>query len=395
MQRFLGLLVALFMTAGVTAVASTNGTDDEYDDLNNATNWYADRCESIIQLFEEMRQDDRELAQKFCVFPYAQAAYPNHALVVSTWDNRRMIMYTPNGNNLTAKVVNSDVIPENSYWAALSNLGLYATHQNDITLCQRPLPVRTFTLADNVFNAVIDTSDKIEDYNNYNQMIFKPHQNAVRFTEQHREEKKDEMGNIILDETYYTFKLNNPSVVAKMFRGYKDDEMTPWVVKNDFFKDHFLLQFSRWKEGEPKVKATADACHIISDYYGGRPIKDTEWMASVEANERSFYAVQFEHQDGDALGAVVCIAEGEVVSSWEFHGDMQPKEYKEAQSIWFVDDEGDFISHTPEIQCVVATEKGLELYLRLFGGESVQYYVLREVGHVWMKLQVDYWIYVW
>ena len=51
--------------------------------------------------------------------------------------------------------------------------------------------------------------------------------------------------------------------------------------------------------------------------------------------------------------------------------------------------------HAPEIHCMVATDKGLELYVRLFGGESVQYYILREVGSVWLEMNVDYWIYVW
>ena len=80
-----------------------------------------------------------------------------------------------------------------------------------------------------------------------------------------------------------------------------------------------------------------------------------------------------------------------MASTWDFHGEARP----EGESIWFVDDEGDFMSHMPEIHCMVATEKGLELYVRIFGGESVQYYILREVGSVWLTLQVDYWIYVW
>lgn len=51
--------------------------------------------------------------------------------------------------------------------------------------------------------------------------------------------------------------------------------------------------------------------------------------------------------------------------------------------------------HAPEIHCMVATEEGLELYVRLYGGESVQYFILREIGSVLMAIQSDYWIYVW
>ena len=118
-------------------------------------------------------------------------------------------------------------------------------------------------------------------------------------------------------------------------------------------------------------------------------------MASLPTAEREFYAVQFENEGSDALAALVCIAEGDVASSWEFHGDVDPATYQEGQSIWFVDDEGDFMPHAPEIHCMVATEEGLELYVRLYGGESVQYFILREIGSVLMAIQSDYWIYVW
>jgi hypothetical protein len=44
---------------------------------------------------------------------------------------------------------------------------------------------------------------------------------------------------------------------------------------------------------------------------------------------------------------------------------------------------------------MVATDQGLELYVRLFGGESVQYFILREMSSVWMEMQADIWVYVW
>ena len=143
----------------------------------------------------------------------------------------------------------------------------------------------------------------------------------------------------------------------------------------------------------PYYKRKNNKCH--SSFYGGRRIKDTQWIATVESGERSFYVVQFEHQGADALAAIVCIAEGDVASTWEFHGNVDPATYKEGDSIWFVDDEGNFMPHAPEIHCIVATDQGLEIYVRIFGGESVQYHILREVGHTWLTLQKDYWIYVW
>ena len=395
MNRLIAFTAVMVMAISSACTLSAKTTEDDYEKQEAATRWYADRCESIITRFEGLRHDAGELPQKYCVFSNAQAGQLQFALVVSTWDEREMVMFTPNGNDVTGKVVNKNMIPKDTYWDGISNLLRHATPSLDITLTQRPLPIREPDKAHNMFTAVIDYEDRVSDVNSYNQMIFKPHQNTVRLTGQHRNTKKDEAGNVIKDEMEYNFQLITPSVVAKMFRGYEDSEMTPWIVKKDFFAGHTLLQFSRWKGGEAIKKATPDTRHIISSYYNGRRVKEARWLASVESAERSFYAVQFEHQGGDALAAIVCIAEGSVVSTWEFHGSMEPQEYKDEQSIWFVDDEGNFMEHAPEIQCVVATECGLELYLRLFGGESVQYYILREVGSVWMTLQTDYWIYVW
>ncbi len=366
----------------------------EYEDMVKAEHWYADRCEGAISKFESMKSNPGCHPQKYTLIKKGDAAPLGYAFVVSTTDEREMIMLTPDGNDVKAKSFSKKDLPEEVYWQNLCRLGLSKTPAKDITLRERPLPVRNLSKAKNIFESVVDRSDNLGDMKAYNQMIFKPHKNAVRFAGQREKRKTNSEGEVILDEMSYTFKLNNPAVVAKMFRGYDDFECCPWVVKNSFFKNHNPLQYSRWKEGEPEVKAGSYVCNLISEYYGGRPIKDSRWVASVESAERSFYAVQFENQGTDALAALVCVAEGAVASVWEFEGKIDP-EYGENQSIWFVDDEGNFMEHIPEIHCIVATDEGLELYVRMFGGESVQYIVLREMESVWMMIQIDYYIFAW
>ncbi len=395
MKRTMILFAAVLMMMATATSASATITENEIDTLELAQTWYADRVEGIINRFEGLRHHTGELLQTYTIFPYAQATYPYHALVASTWDHRMMVMFTPDGNDIVGKVVTKQDLPKDIYFSSFTDLLQSATSSNDITLSQRPLPVRECDKKNNRFYAVVETQDKVNDAHRYTEMMFKPHRNAVKLVDENHEVSKDEEGNVLHDDMAYTFKLNNPSVMPKMFRGYENEEMVPWVVKPEFFETHNLLQYSRWKEGEPKRKASNDVCRIVSDYYGGRPIKDTQWIASVPTAERSFYAVQFENQGGDALGAMVCVAEGMVASVWEFHGSSEPQEYQSDQSVWFVDDEGDFIAHAPEIHCITTTNEGLELYVRLFGGESVQYYILREVGEIWMTLQVDYYIYVW
>ena len=376
-------------------MANNNNVNDDFDDEMAAQTWYADRAEGIVIRFEGLRHDSGQLPQKYCLVSNGQAGPVKFDLVVSTWDERAMILFTPDGDDVKGKVVDSSVLTENTNWYFMSNLLSFCTPSLDITLIQRPLPVTACDKAHNTFVSVVDFGDAPKDITEYKTMIFKPHQNAVRLLKEHHNIKKDEEGNVLHNEMEYTFKLVNPQTVARMFRGYGDDEMVPWVVKNDFFAGHTLLQFSRWKLGEAIMKASPDVSRIISQYYGGRRIKDARWVASVESGERSYYAVQFEIKDGDALAALVCVGEGEVVSTWEFHADTEPRNFEEDESLWFVDDGGNFMEHIPEIQCIVATECGVELYVRVFGGESVQYYVLREVGSVIMQLQADYEILVW
>ena len=394
MNRFFAYVVVMLLTMTMASPASAMTNDDDYEAQTVATSWYADRCQSIITRFEGLRNNAGQLPQKYCMMPSSEAGAVKYALVVSTWDESMKVMYTPQGNDVKAKVF-SGVVPEDIYWESLPRLLSYATHSRDITLSKRPLPVRYVDKEHNSFSAVTDYSEKLSNIRRYNQMMFKPHVNEVRFVKQNRKVNKGESNDTILDEMVYDFKLVKPAVVAKMFRGYANEEMCPWIVTNDFFTDHNVLQFSRWKDGEPKQKASSDVCKMISTYYGGRRVVDSQWLASVDEAERSFYLVQFENKDGDALAALVCLAEGDVASAWEFHGDTKPREYKNGESIWFVDDGGSFMEHVPELQCIVATNEGLELYIRMFGGESVQYYVVREIGSVMMTLQVDYWIYAW
>ena len=390
-NRFLRLTLFVFL---LTASVSSLRAQDDYEVQSQNQTWYANRCEDAIHRFESMRQNAIKHPQKYCLIKNQQASPLDYALVISSFDETEMMLFTPDGNNLKTKRISKSIVPDSIYWEDISELGLRRTHSTDITLKQRPLPVRGFSKAKNTFDVVVETQEKVNDIDAYNQMIFKPHQNAVKLSNRNRNTKKDEDGTLIKDEMEYTFKLSNPAVMAKMFRGYDELEACPWVVKSSFFNHHHLLQYSRWKDGEPIRKASSDVCRLISDYYGGRRIVDSKWLATIESGERSFYAVQFAHEGTDALAAMVCIAEGDVVSTWEFHGKIDPDSYDSGQSIWFVDDEGNFMEHAPEIHCVVVYDEGLELYVRLYGGESVQYYILREMGPVWMELMVDYWIYV-
>ncbi len=393
------LFTTLFLLLTITYNLQAQESEQQYQ---KALTWYADRCEKAIARFEFNRRDSHHHPQKYCLIPYQEATPYGHALVLSTLDEQELFLLKPNGKDVSSQPIKKEDVPKDIYWENISFLGRYRTHSTDITLKGRPLPVRNTNKKTNTFQVVVDGSDGEEDIaevksdiKSYNQMIFKPHRNPVRLDKQHEIKETNEEGMVTKNQMEYVFKLNDPSIVSKMFRGYDDGEMCPWVVKNSFFNDHTLLQYGRWKYGEPVKKASSDVCRIISNYYGGRRIKDTRWLATLESGDRSFYAVQFEISGTDALAAMVCIGKGEVTSAWEFHGKVEPGNSNSYDSIWFVDDEGDFMGHAPEIHCIASTSDGLELYVRQFGGESVQYSILREMGPVLMSVLTDYWIYVW
>ena len=91
-----------------------------------------------------------------------------------------------------------------------------------------------------------------------------------------------------------------------------------------------------------------------------------------------------------ALGSVVCFAEGELVSSWDNYAELNGEEAEAHQSVWHVDDEGDYFGIAPSIHCMMGTNAGLELYVVRYGAESYSTMILREIGDQFICIQSDY-----
>lgn len=378
----------LSVTIALLAAATMNARDwsHEYEVWEAARPLYADRLEQVLQCFEKYAPANVR-AEKYAIADINGDS--KGALLLSTWDNKHRVWLSlgngqlnaiPQNAELDSKLKKQDIYLDSLTWEPITDLGRAITPATDITLRHQPLAVTDISLARNSFT-VQWQGDKPARLNAYDRMMFKPHVGNVKFTGAH--ENPDEQ------VTALNFKLVTPSIIKKMFRGYQDHEMAPFIVPQAFFKTHNLLDFKRWKDPEPKVAITKDAASIISSFYGGRKIIKGQWLASCEVNERTFYAVQFEHRGTDALAALVCLAEGTVVSTLDYHGTY----YGEGESVWFVDDDGDFMEHAPEIQCLVATDKGLEVYIRQYGGESVQYAILREIGEWLVEIDHQYFIY--
>ncbi len=254
----------------------------------------------------------------------------------------------------------------------------------DVTLKHRPLFLNDIKIAKNRFSTNNETwttegVDVGKMKRTYNRIIFKPHIGNAKFVS----EKATGRNGV------FTFALTDAAMTRKMFRGYSDYQATPFIVPQAWLNDHTPLNFTRWLNGEKEMSASPDVIQLINGFYGNQHVIATKWLASCPDNERHFYMALFAPKNGVGLVAMVCIAEGMVVSTLDYHGTY----YGEGESVWFVDDDGDFMEHAPEIQCLVATDKGLEVYIRQYGGESVQYAILREIGEWLVEIDHQYFIY--
>ena len=253
----------------------------------------------------------------------------------------------------------------------VNECGTYAQLPDDITLREYPIFVEAKSLANNQFTGICDS--RIRRPESYYKMVFKPHINEVRFR------STNKYGDFI-------FTMQYPSNIAKMFRGYKTTEATAIIVKDSWLSTHNPLQFSRWKFGEAKKPCAQQwMINAVKQRYN-RNVKSMLWLASVPESERQFFVVVF-HPDRattspmNALASIVCIAEGELISSYDFWGQDNGAN---PSSVWNDGDGGYFF--WPELTVIAGTDSGLEIYMRRTDSYGAQHYCIREVGDQFIKM---------
>ena len=252
----------------------------------------------------------------------------------------------------------------------------------DVTLKHRPLFLNKIQIAKNRFttdNGTWQTEgvDVGKMKRIYDRIIFKPHIGNAKFVNE-----KSVGGNGV-----FTFALTDAAMTKKMFRGYSDYQATPFIVPQAWLKDHDVLNYTRWLNGEKEKSASRDELDIINHFFEGRKVKATKWIASCPTNEREFYMVLFEPKDNIGLMSMVCMAEGAVVST---HNEW----YELSKDNKFTDDGRDYSKelffYAPQIMAMVATPPGLELYVRWNSLEGMHYSIWREFDTQWIQIQDDY-----
>ena len=230
----------------------------------------------------------------------------------------------------------------------------------DVTLKHRPLFLNKIQIAKNRFTTSNETwltegVDVGKMKRIYDRIIFKPHIGNAKFVSEKSTGKNG----------LFTFALTDAAMTKKMFRGYSDYQATPFIVPQAWLNDHNVLNYTRWLQGE----------------------KEKKWLASCPVNERHFYMVLFEPQNHVGLMSMVCLAEGEVVST-------QNEWFELSKDNKFTDDGRDYSKelffYAPQIMAMVATPPGLELYVRWNSLEGIHYSIWREMDSQWIQIQDDY-----
>ena len=252
----------------------------------------------------------------------------------------------------------------------------------DVTLKHRPLFLNDIKIAKNRFSTNNETwttegVDVGKMKRTYNRIIFKPHIGNAKFVS----EKATGRNGV------FTFALTDAAMTRKMFRGYSDYQATPFIVPQAWLNDHTPLNFTRWLNGEKEMSASPDVIQLINGFYGNQHVIATKWLASCPDNERHFYMALFAPKNGVGLVAMVCIAEGEVIS---VYNDWQELSQDNKYTLSGEDYDKDLFFHAPQIMAMVAAPAGLELYVRWNSLEGMHYSIWREMDQNWIQIQDDY-----
>lgn len=321
------------------------------------------------------------LPEKFCALKAnVDGKMLDDCLCLSTCDEQRQLVYkhTSRGVEVIGTYMGMAEPQEQINWQPIYMMGEWVG-PDDTTLRHNPLwatPIQS----QNVFRAASEMA--VSDATRRDRMIFKPHVNAVKFNRQWH----DEVGH------RYEYKLTDPAVVTKMFRGYTDSQVAAIVVNHEFLETHKPLQYSRWLYGEPEISLNrTDNSYIwqqISQRYHGRKVVSTKWMATM--GEMSVWLIIFEQTADHALASLIVVKEGELEEAFDDFAMIAPggdrMEDGKPMHVWMTFDYGEYSE--PEIMAIMQNtwDNSLEFYIRQGGSECNRYYILRERGPWLIKI---------
>ena len=121
---------------------------------------------------------------------------------------------------------------------------------------------------------------------------------------------------------------------------------------------------------------------MVSNYFGGRAIKNVRWLADLESSDRKLYAIEFQPEGNQALAVIACFIGNKLVSTYDQYAVVD----KKRGWLWTPGDKGDFMNALPELQGLAITDEGFELYMSQMVGEHRLMIVVREVRSMFIEL---------
>lgn len=260
--------------------------------------------------------------------------------------------------NQTPQVYNSETVE----WKPFRKIGTYLDASEDITLSQMPV----LAYANYKGNEFTTHAKSMLDAASYRHIVF-----------------KGQVGDAILksDGDATIFSLIDAKAIKTMFRGYKDNELFPIIATDDYLASHEMKSFVRWKYPEKVKPMEKERQQIVSEYFGGRAIKNARWLADLESSDRKLYAVEFKPEGNQALAVIACFIGNRLVSTYDQYAVVD----KSRGWLWTPGDKGDFMNALPELQGLAITDEGFELYMSQMVGEMRHMIVVREVRSMFIE----------
>jgi len=251
----------------------------------------------------------------------------------------------------------------NIQWTPFRKIGNFLDEKEDITLSQKPVLAYA-----NYKSNEFSTGATMLPAEQYSHIVFKKQIGAASYKGTNGENS--------------VYSLDNQKDIKTMFRGYKDNELYPIIVTDQYLETHSMMPFSRWKYPERVTPMEKEKQRVVSDYFGGRKIKNARWLANLEESDRKLYAVEFEVRGNQALAVIACFIGNRLVSTFDQYALVD----KSRGWLWTPGDKGNFMNALPELQGLAVTDEGFELYMSQMVGEERHMIVLREVRSMFVEL---------
>lgn len=378
-------MVFLLLVLGALAQAQASVIDGQFyfdEETAYIGRIYYNCLQQMQEEYSEMYRG--RLPEKFCALKAkVDGKVLDNCLCLSDCDETMQLVYkhTSRGVEVIGTYMGMAVKQDQINWQPIHKMGEWIS-PDDMTVRYHPMwatPIQS----KNLFRTASDNA--VSDAARRDRMIFKPHVNAIKYNRQWQ----DEVG------FRYEYKLTDANVIAKMFRGYKDDEITAIVVNHEFLNTHTPLQYSRWKSGEPVVrldrKENSYVWEQINQRYHNRKVKSTKWLASM--GEMTVWLVVFEQKADNALASIIVVKEGELEEAFDDYAFIRPGGDRlddgRPLHVWLMDDQGEYCE--PEIMAIMHNtySNELEFYIRQDGCQCYRYCILRERGP-WLVKTCEY-----